>query len=257
MALRCMHEAKGHEENTWLTLTYDDEFLPYGGSLVKEHLQRFFKRLRRKIDPIKIRYFSCGEYGGKNTRRPHYHICLFGYRFRDELLRGVSDAGEDIFGSVTLDRIWGKGDCGIGTLNWETAAYTARYCLKKITGDSEKHVMAYTRILLDGTMVEVLPEFSLMTLGTRKRGTALGARHYERYKNEIYPDDICVSRGVRSKPPRYYDKLLEEENPELYEKVKAARQDHAKSSKEDETLERRTARETVKHAQIAQCKRSL
>jgi hypothetical protein len=41
--------------------------------------------LRKKISPLKIRFFHCGEYGDK-TRRPHYHALIFGYGFPDKKL---------------------------------------------------------------------------------------------------------------------------------------------------------------------------
>jgi hypothetical protein len=64
-------------------LTYDDEHLPPNNSLLKKDLQKFFYKLRQKIKPIKIRYFAVGEYGSNKTKRPHYHIILFGYVPKD------------------------------------------------------------------------------------------------------------------------------------------------------------------------------
>ncbi len=57
-AIRCVHEAQMHEANCFITLTYNAENLPSDGSLVKEHFQKFMKRLR-KTTPQKIRYFHC------------------------------------------------------------------------------------------------------------------------------------------------------------------------------------------------------
>lgn len=252
-ALRCVHEARGHEENSWLTLTYDDDNLPYGGSLVKPHLQKFYKRLRKEIEPIKIRYFSAGEYG-EDKGRPHYHICLFGFDFPDKHMYRVGDSGEDLYTSELLDRLWGKGRSEIGEVTFESAAYTARYCTKKITGDMAKD--HYTVILLDGRMVEIEPEFAMMSLG-RNRGDGIGAKHFDKYRDEIYPEDECVIRGKRSKPPRYYDKLLEETDVDLYEEVKRNREDFAEMRKSEETLSRRTQRRIVKEAQVSQLIRPL
>lgn len=44
-------------------------------TLDKKDLQKYFKRLR-KLEKKKIKYYACGEYGGKR-KRPHYHIILF------------------------------------------------------------------------------------------------------------------------------------------------------------------------------------
>ena len=191
-ALRCVHEAKMHDDNCWVTLTYDDDNVPYAGSLVKSHLQDFIKRLRRRIEPTKISFFACGEYGEK-TERPHYHVCIFGYDFPDKRNWRSSSSGGFLYRSDELERIWHYGNSEIGELSFETAAYTARYCTKKVSG--EKAFMHYTKILLDGTMVEIEPEFAHMS--TRP---AIGASHYERYWEEIYPADECIINGKRSVP---------------------------------------------------------
>ena len=60
--LRIELEAKCHVANSFVTLTYDDVFRPAGQTLVKDHLQKFIKRLRKAL-PYKIRYYACGEYG--------------------------------------------------------------------------------------------------------------------------------------------------------------------------------------------------
>lgn len=48
--------------------------------LCKNHLQDFYKRLRRNTG-IKLQYFACGEYGmhaeGKGYGRPHFHNIIF------------------------------------------------------------------------------------------------------------------------------------------------------------------------------------
>ena len=81
-AVRCMHEASLHDENSFLTLTYSDENLPPGGSLHLPDFQNFMKRLRKSIAPKRVRFYHCGEYGDILSR-PHYHALLFGYDFDD------------------------------------------------------------------------------------------------------------------------------------------------------------------------------
>jgi len=127
-AVRCVHESKMHNENCFLTLTYSPENLPPGGTLVPEHFTKFLKRLRKKIHPRKISYFHCGEYG-ELLSRPHYHALIFGYDFSDKVPDRKSKSGHPTFSSVTLNKLWGLGLCNIGELNFETAAYTARYAV--------------------------------------------------------------------------------------------------------------------------------
>ena len=64
-ALRCVHEASMHDENCFITLTFNDEHLAKNKSLKVSDFQNFLKRLRQFISPRKVRYFHCGEYGSK------------------------------------------------------------------------------------------------------------------------------------------------------------------------------------------------
>lgn len=63
----------------FITLTYE-EAPDYG--VCKEHLQKFFKRLRSSLDyegiEHEIRYFAVGEYGSQ-FGRPHYHALLWNF----------------------------------------------------------------------------------------------------------------------------------------------------------------------------------
>lgn len=74
---RLMLEGFCHPSSLFVTLTYSPEFLPEGGTLVKRHLQLFFKRLRKSLSPLLFRYYAVGEYGERYSR-PHYHLILFG-----------------------------------------------------------------------------------------------------------------------------------------------------------------------------------
>lgn len=55
---------------SFVTLTYDNDSLPGDSGLHKEDFQRFMKRLR-KYSGYDLKYFACGEYGGR-FKRPHY-----------------------------------------------------------------------------------------------------------------------------------------------------------------------------------------
>lgn len=44
--------------------------------LRKEHLQKFFKRLRKNNPKKSFQYFACGEYGHRFSR-PHFHVIVF------------------------------------------------------------------------------------------------------------------------------------------------------------------------------------
>lgn len=175
-ASRCVHEATLHDDNCFITLTYDNEHLPGNLSISKRELQLFNKKLRNRHG--KFRFFAVGEYGNIcpthgleignqpgqcrqcNLGRPHYHSLLFGTDFPDKELYSIRD-GIPLYNSPELDRIWGQGFTTIGELNLETAAYCARYTLKKITGLKEHD--HYQVIDKHGEHHRLQPEFNLMS----------------------------------------------------------------------------------------------
>ena len=132
-AVRCYHESMLHEQNCFVTLTYDDEHLP--SSLQVEDLQKFFRRLRDTGN--KLRYFACGEYGSR-TRRPHYHALIFGMDF----LGGAEPMGSGQYFSPVLQAAWGKGHCSVGQLTMASACYVAGYVSKKMGDPDSFQVMS-------------------------------------------------------------------------------------------------------------------
>lgn len=119
---RILIEDRMHEHSCFLTLTYDDEHIPHGRTLVPRHLQLFIKRLRKDFEPRKIRYFAVGEYGVKNTKRPHYHIIVFGGE-HSEVLEYAKKNWKYCDPDVGID-------CGF--LNKDSARYITGYVVKKL-----------------------------------------------------------------------------------------------------------------------------
>lgn len=230
-AMRIMHESEMHEHNCFLTLTYAPEHLPSDNSLHKKHFVDFMKRLRiavsRGTHPAfvsdGVRYYHCGEYG-ERFARPHYHACMFGLRLLD--LEQFKSGKFPLFTSKTLTDLWGFGYVVVGELTFESSAYVARYCTKKITGQkAPDHYQGRQ------------PEYSTMS-----RRPGIGATWYEKYKNDIYPDDFLVVRGHKCGVPRFYDKLLDRENPDLLLQLKQDRLLRARENP-DNTYERLKIRE--------------
>mgnify|MGYP000216674262 CR=1 FL=1 len=248
-AIRCVHEATLHRDNVFITLTYNDENLPESGTLVKKHFQDFMKRLRKHIHPKKVRYYHCGEYGDEN-HRPHYHALLFGYDFIDKVK--YSDNGENsLYISETLNKIWGKGYCYIGSVTFESAAYVARYIMKKITGENaEDH---YSSLDLEtGEIHKIIPEYTTMS---RKPG--IGQGWYEKYKDDTYKDDTIVVRGQPMRPPHYYDTQLEKEDRNQHDNLKRVRKLEGIKNKHNSTGRRLIVREKVATSKATQLKRKL
>jgi hypothetical protein len=244
-ALRCVHEASLHEENCFITLTYSPKHLPVDHSLDKTHFQKFMKRLRKHFTGTTIRFYHCGEYGEKNNR-PHYHACLFGLDFPDKELHTTTKNGDKLYRSKTLTKIWGKGEENqqlIGELNFKTAAYTARYIMKKINGEqADEH---YRRIDEDtGEQFQIKPEYTTMS---RRPGIAYD--WYKNYKTDVYPSDEVIIKGIPMQPPKYYDSILEKENPFLYDDIKHDRLINGEKYADDNTPERLHVKYKVKQAQ--------
>ena len=253
-AARLVHESQMHHENCFVTLTYDSTNLPDDGSLQKQHFQKFMKRLRRKYEGTEIRYFHCGEYG-ESLQRPHYHACLFGIDFHDRIPHSTTNDVITWY-SPTLEKIWGKGFCTTGELNYQTAAYTARYIMKKITGKkAEEH---YLRVHpITGEITHLQPEYVTMSLGN-KPGDGLGARFYEKYKTDFFPRDECPipGKGVYKCIPKYYESLYQKTDPDSWAEIKERRKQYRDAHADEYSARRLEAKEKVKKAQLKQLKRN-
>lgn len=240
-AIRCMHESKMHDVNAYITLTYDEDHVPVNGSLNYKHFQDFMKRLRKSRGLV--RFYMCGEYGEDNWR-PHFHALLFGVSFPDRKYLKKNGNGDDLYDSVELHKLWPFGKAVIGEVTFESAAYIARYVMKKVTGD--RSLEHYTRMSQYGEVVQLTPEFAHMSL---KPG--IGATWFAKFKSDVYNTDTVVCNGREFKPPKYYDKLLRV----LCDETGSFEDDDVRSDRqlkpvrwEDQTEPRLRAREAVARA---------
>lgn len=250
-----MHEAHEHQVNSFVTLTYDNEHLPANGSLNVKHWQDFAKRVRNKIhkeakekglkrDPP-FRFFHAGEYGDRYGR-PHLHACLFNLDFSSDRTH-VQDnaAGDPLYHSETLDALWTQGSTIIGDLTFESAAYVARYVMKKITGEkASAHYEVVDK--KTGECTQLKPEYTTMS-----RRPGIGKAWLEKYKSDVYPSDEVISNGYPAKPPKYYDGQYEIEHPEFMAAIKQARIRKQYKNRANNTPERLAVREAVAKAKCA------
>jgi len=244
-AVRLVHEKAHHEESSFITLTYDEDHLPEGGTLVPKHFQDFVKRLRRSVEPRRIRFFHAGEYGERRGR-PHYHAIIFGEAFRSARTEvEVSDRGDETWSDGHLTSLWPFGRSRVGEVTFESCAYVARYVTKKITGAkaSSHYQKCDPRT---GEVFELRPEYATMS-----RRPGIGRLHIEKYFREVYSParDSVICRGRPAKPPRYYDKFLEQCDPQVYARVKEDRESALLGSA-NRTDEQRRISEAVKLAQL-------
>lgn len=110
-----MLESLVHADTAFVTLTYRDEALPPGGTLVPRHTQLWLKSLR-KAAHIGLRFYLVGEYGDKSGR-PHYHAIIYGL-----------PPWSDFF-----QKTWKHGMVHVGELTHDSAQYVAGYVVKKLT----------------------------------------------------------------------------------------------------------------------------
>lgn len=241
-ATRIIHEASLWDRNSFITLTYDDENIPWDGSLNKTHFQKFMKRLRFANSHKTIRFFHVGEYGDK-LQRPHYHALLFNHDWDDKELWASRD-GIHTYRSDSLAKLWPYGFSTTGDLTWETAAYCSRYCVKKITGKkSQEH---YERVnQFTGEIINLQPEYATMSLKP-----AIGREWFNEYQGDCFPKDYVTHDGKKRTIPPYYDKLLERVDPELFAEIKEKRIRAARDHFEDQSAARLAAKEQVTKAKV-------
>lgn len=249
-AVRCVHEAQTHKKNSFITLTYNDESMPPDWGLKIEDWQQFAKNLRHKIGPF--RYLHCGEYSDPTEQsegnRPHYHAIIFGEDFSADRTLWKTDRGSKIYRSKLLEETWGKGFCTIGAVSFQSAAYVARYVIKKINGEGAADHY-YRPNQFTGEMFNVRPEYISMS-----RRPGLGAKWIMRYKTDVYPSDEIVLEGRKFRVPRFYDNQLPEKE---LDQVKAKRLVNALQHSDDQTPARLKTREAVLQEKLKTLKRKI
>jgi hypothetical protein len=193
---RIMYEMDISTSAHFITLTYSDENITFGKTfptLVKSDLQNFLKRLRKRIEPNKIRYYAVGEYGTR-TLRPHYHIIMF-------------NLPHNMVEEVELS--WKNGFAKIGTVTRASVHYVTKYHINK-------------NIYPEGSE----PSFVLMS---RKPG--IGYNYIDKYRayhdGQINRCYILQPGGIKSRLPRYYkDRLYTE--PEREHIAEIAREESSR-----------------------------
>lgn len=174
---RLIHELGSHKKAVFVTLTYNDENLPADNSLSIREAQLFMKRLRKAVEPERLKYYITGEYGD-NFGRPHYHAIVF----------GLGDNEDD---QKTIERTWNKGYVYCGSVTYDSCRYVADYIMKKYDGKKAKDVYGDKQV-----------PFSKISKGIGK-DFAMGQAEYIKGRMGI------THRGIEVGIPRYYKKVLE------------------------------------------------
>lgn len=225
-ATRAYHESQMHDDNCFITLTYaddcslvlDDPLCLY--SLRYKHFQLFMKRLRKEYFGDKIRFIVSGEYGSKSGRA-HWHSILFGFDFPDKKLETVNK-GYRHYSSETLSKLWPYGLVDIANVDYGCCQYVAQYVLKKLP-DMDDPVY----LDIDGQLLELAERCPEMVHMSNRRG--IGFEWYEKYGEQaVLNQQILVKnydKTIKVRPPRYYEKLFDFENPIKMEEIRQLRTD--------------------------------
>lgn len=201
-AIRCVHESKMWPNNTFITLTYDDQHL---GDNVLDYrdFQLFMKKLRKKLGDQRIGFFVTGEYGEK-TKRKHWHAIIFNWEPPDKVYQFSNDRGDKVYTSAILDSLWEKGGTKVGDVTFESAGYCARYAAKKLAhGHDEMH--------------------ELQPISKKSSKHAIGKAWLERFHDDVFNyGNLVINSGGQLRPvgdiPRYYLKWLQKHHPDKWER---------------------------------------
>lgn len=150
-----------------------------------------------------------------------------------------------IYRSSMLDRVWGLGYASVGDVTFGSAAYVARYHVKKVGG-----VVSDDHYVNPVTGECLRPEYVTMS-----RRPGIGRGWFDKFSGDVYPRDSRVIKGLDTKPCRFYDSLYERSEPESYRRIKLVRA-RAVDLKDNSEL-RLAVKETVKLAQVSSLSSSV
>lgn len=183
-------------------------------TLVKKEFQDLMKRIRtnvtRKYGYHNIRFYGCGEYGSLNGR-PHYHAILMNMPdlSSDLMFFGKRD-GVTTYLSPFIQSNWcdrdgtSKGFTTVGDVTFQSAAYVARYCMKKLNDPDHE---------FDPKLVQQ-PNFAHMS-----RRPGIGRDFvFDDPESFLNIDQVyiqTVNKVIACKVPRYYDYLYDHHFAEL------------------------------------------
>lgn len=121
------------------------------------------------------------------------------------------------------------GNTSIGELTFETAAYTARYVVKKQLGKGGQRYVHLDEET--GEITDLQQPFAVMSLRP-----AIAAQWLRQYDSDVYGNnkDYIVMRGKKMKPPKYYDKIYDTIDPHHMQYIKIEREiNHTKLKTEE------------------------
>lgn len=227
-SFRLQQELRGSKSAFFVTLTYNELFLPYRNfssdvicrgydllsleeiddygkfiripTLVKKDFQDYMKRLRL-LNSNRLKYYAVGEYGDV-TRRPHYHMILFNaVKSTIEDAWRVADGEKD--GRMMYVPI---GMVDIGSVTDASIHYVTGYVMGKRRYQEPQE-----------------KPFSLMSKRLGERYIEMDAKLHEESQEAI----VRSSSGYKMKMPRYFEDRIF--TPEELEEIKLNRKKYVDS----------------------------
>lgn len=238
-ALRLDHEREYCKYSFFVTLTYSPENIPKCYSVVKWDLQRYIKRLRKNTQS-EIKYYACGEYGGK-LGRPHYHALIYVYdeKYKKEEWEDKYDPRDGhIINSGYLSAEWALGIVKIGTVTTASINYVVGYIDKKI--------MKYHNESL-GTRKN---PFRIMSNGMGKKHALDNA--------ELYKKELSIQiRDKYAGLPRFYKKILKIDPKQLQKKSKSLEFEKLKKYMKQNNIKKMDVNQWDKYYKITEKQKAL
>lgn len=199
--LRCFLESQEWRFSYFITLTYDDSFVPLDNGkyvLSPSDLTKFLKRFRKRIGSF--RYFACGEYGELGGR-PHFHLIVFtNYELP---LKKTGKVNRFISDDLAVS--WRFGLHEISYADPGCMAYVAGYVQKKQTA-----VLSKT--------LKVKPFIRM------SRMPALGSSYMNKVDlaltKRVYAAVGSTPQSASNRIPRAFLRKLEKIDPKGYESIK-------------------------------------
>lgn len=128
---RLQAEAKKWNYSYFITLTFNDlNIEKVDLKKPNREIQLFMKRLRKKFNGLKFKYYAVSELGGDSLRF-HYHLILFSdYHIFDDWYIYKKTPKAIYYISPTLNSIWKNGYCPLTFAEGNSMRYTANYVNK-------------------------------------------------------------------------------------------------------------------------------
>lgn len=218
-ANRILLEVQSHEKNSFVTLTYNNFFVPIKDSLLQfneKDMELFFKKLRKRYPKRQLSYFYCAEYGSENGR-PHYHIALFGVG-QDEI-----DVIKSCWTFVYKKEKYPLGFVYTGELNKHTARYITGYILKGANYETDKKNSKDKKAVdkVEKHLCGRRPEFQRMSrnpaIGVRAIEKIASAAKGRRFKKINYKGkEILLPRTLQRKADKITDSYNNGDDYDLY-----------------------------------------